>query len=73
MASYDQPLDGNIVINNDIDIDLTALADALVANPDFINKLRAALLKDARKLGNSLGQYAQATNPTAANPVRRIQ
>jgi hypothetical protein len=71
--AFNSGLDGDVYLTLTDSISLSELADALVKSPDFINQLRNALLKDARKLGNSLGSYAQAVNPTAANTTRRIQ
>jgi hypothetical protein len=79
MASFNQPLDGDIEVNPEIVIELDGIVDALVANQDFINKLRNAILKDARRRGNSYGQWAspKPTNQTIAptlntSPTRRI-
>ena len=39
----------------DIEIEINAIMDALIANPVFLTRLRNLLLKDARSKGDVLG------------------
>jgi hypothetical protein len=70
MASYSQPLDGDIEINPVIEVNLDGIIDSLVGNQTFLNKLRDAILIDARRKGNSFGQWAQSTAPTSGTQRR---
>lgn len=67
MATFDQPLDGDIVINNDLEIDAGILADAIAKDPAFIKAvamaIRTAQTKDARRMGNLYGSNAQRPTP----------
>jgi len=61
----------------DIEVDVSVIANALLNNQAFLNNLAKAitviLTKQARTKGNLFGQWAQVTNPTAANPNRKLQ
>ena len=70
MTSQPIPLDGDVVINNEDDISLGELINALYADPRFIAMIRNLVLLDARRKGNSFGLFAQA--PTAVVNPRRI-
>ena len=63
MADYSQNLDGDIEINNEIIIDIDALAKALFNDQGFIiavaEAVRKQMTKDARRTGNLFGQWAQ--------------
>ena len=39
----------------DIEIEIDAIMDALIASPEFLTRLRNLLLKDARSKGDVLG------------------
>ena len=62
MGNWNGPSADNI----DIEIDIEALADALLANDAFIRKLailvRNEMLRTTRPTGNVLGKYAGGPN-----------
>jgi len=62
MGNWNGPSADNI----DIEIDIEALADALLANDAFIRKLavlvRNEMLRTSRPTGNVLGKYAGGPN-----------
>lgn len=58
-------------LNVEINIEISAIIDALLNNTDFLNQLRNALLKDARRMGNTMGTWAQS-QPATPSQQRRI-
>jgi hypothetical protein len=58
-------------LNIDINVDISAIIEALLNNSDFLNQLRTALLKDARRMGNTMGTWAQA-QPATPSQQRRL-
>jgi hypothetical protein len=44
--------------------------NAVCSSPTFINAVRNAILIDARRKGNSFGQWAQSTAPTSGTQRR---
>lgn len=70
---FDSPLDGDVEIHLETELDLTALAMALAASPGALTLLadavRAQLLVHARGLGNLYGPTAaQSKTPLASVP-----
>lgn len=59
-------------IEVDVEIDLAVLATRLVNNPAFINAVRTALLKDARRLGNLFGNQAQVIGTQTTIPSAQV-
>jgi hypothetical protein len=72
MASFEQNLDGDIVINNELTISTGELILALQNDPRFVEMVRLTTLKHARKMGNLFGSYAQQQNPVQTTQ-KRIQ
>jgi hypothetical protein len=63
------------IIEVDVQLEIQAILNLLVANPSFINEVRLALSKDVRAYGNTLGKWAQREpRPKAIQPntVQRI-
>jgi hypothetical protein len=71
MANYDG-LNDNVEVHNDIIIDVNVIINALMSSPVFVSAVRNMILADARKMGNSFGQWAQSSAPTAASTTKRL-
>ena len=71
MANYDG-LNDNVEVHNDIIIDVNVIINALMSSPIFLAAVRNMVLADARKMGNSFGQWAQSSAPTANNTTKRL-
>lgn len=63
------PSDSDVEVN--LNIDISAIIEALLNNSDFLNQLRNALLKDARRMGNTMGTWAQS-QPATPSQQRRL-
>lgn len=64
---FDSPLDGDVRIQLEDDLDLMAMAQALAQIPEAVQVIaeavRLALTRDARAMGNLLGTWAQKQAP----------
>lgn len=83
MATY-KGADDDIVINNELEISISAIVEMLIQSPSAMNQLseavRLQLTKDVRKMGNLYGNKAQIqlnnqTKPPTlnANQTKRVQ
>ena len=83
MATY-EGADDDIVINNELEISISAIVEMLIQSPSAMNQLseavRLQLTKDVRKMGNLYGNKAQIqlnnqTKPPTlnANQTKRVQ
>ena len=83
MATY-EGADDDIVINNELEISISAIVEMLIQSPSAMNQLSEAvrlhLTKDVRKMGNLYGNKAQIqlnnqTKPPTlnANQTKRVQ
>jgi hypothetical protein len=71
MADTSASVPSEDAIDVNIDIEISAIIDALLNNSDFLNQLRTALLKDARRMGNTMGTWAQS-QPATPSQQRRL-
>jgi len=64
----DHNLDGNIVVNNEIEISAEAIGQLLVANPVFVKSVALVvwneLIRMGRSKGNLFGKWAQRPLPS---------
>jgi hypothetical protein len=71
MATY-KGADDDIVINNELEISISAIVEMLIQSPSAMNQLSEAvrlhLTKDARKMGNLYSKWASTQPP--AKPTR---
>ena len=83
MATY-KGADDDIVINNELEISISAIVEMLIQSPSAMNQLseavRLQLTKDVRTMGNLYGNKAQIqlnnqTKPPTlnANQTKRVQ
>ena len=83
MATYEGAND-DIVINNELEISISAIVEMLIQSPSAMNQLAKAvrdqLTKDVRTMGNLYGNKAQIqlnnqTKPPTlnANQTKRVQ
>ena len=83
MATY-EGADDDIVINNELEISISAIVEMLIQSPSAMNQLseavRLQLTKDVRTMGNLYGNKAQIqlnnqTKPPTlnANQTQRVQ
>ena len=83
MATYEGAND-DIVINNELEISISAIVEMLIQSPSAMNQLSEAvrnqMTKDVRKMGNLYGNKAQLqlnnqTKPPTlnANQTKRVQ
>ena len=83
MATYEGAND-DIVINNELEISISAIVEMLIQSPSAMNQLseavRLQLTKDVRTMGNLYGNKAQIqlnnqTKPPTlnANQTKRVQ
>ena len=83
MATY-EGADDDIVINNELEISISAIVEMLIQSPSAMNQLSEAvrnqMTKDVRKMGNLYGNKAQLqlnnqTKPPTlnANQTKRVQ
>ena len=83
MATY-EGADDDIVINNELEISISAIVEMLIQSPSAMNQLAKAvrdqLTKDVRTMGNLYGNKAQLqlnnqTKPPTlnANQTKRVQ
>ena len=83
MATY-KGADDDIVINNELEISISAIVEMLIQSPSAMNQLAKAvrdqLTKDVRTMGNLYGNKAQLqlnnqTKPPTlnANQTKRVQ
>ena len=83
MATY-EGADDDIVINNELEISISAIVEMLIQSPSAMNQLseavRLQLTKDVRTMGNLYGNKAQIqlnnqTKPPTlnANQTKRVQ
>jgi hypothetical protein len=69
MSVYEHNLDGDIVINNEIEISLADIINALYEDPRFVRMVRLLMTETARAMGNTLGTTAQRPpRPTTVQP-----
>ena len=75
MSQFSSNLDGDIELNNVIEIDIADIAQALVNNPAFIaavtKQVRDQMTKDVRWMGNLFAKWA-STNPPAPTTKKRV-
>ena len=75
MSQFSSNLDGDIELNNVIEIDIADIAQALVNNPAFIaavsKAVRDQMTKDVRWMGNLFAKWA-STNPPAPTTKKRV-
>ena len=73
MATY-EGADDDIVINNELEISISAIVEMLIQSPSAMNQLSEAvrlnLTKDARKMGNLYSKWAQTTPPAPTTRKR---
>ena len=83
MATY-EGADDDIVINNELEISISAIVEMLIQSPSAMNQLSEAvrnqMTKNVRKMGNLYGNKAQLqlnnqTKPPTlnANQTKRVQ
>ena len=83
MATY-EGADDDIVINNELEISISAIVEMLIQSPSAMNQLseavRLQMTKDVRTMGNLYGNKAQIqlnnqTKPPTlnANQTKRVQ
>lgn len=83
MATYEGAND-DIVINNELEISISAIVEMLIQSPSAMNQLSEAvrnqMTKNVRKMGNLYGNKAQLqlnnqTKPPTlnANQTKRVQ
>ena len=83
MATY-EGADDDIVINNELEISISAIVEMLIQSPSAMNQLseavRLQMTKDVRTMGNLYGNKAQLqlnnqTKPPTlnANQTKRVQ
>jgi hypothetical protein len=74
MSTYDG-INDNIEINNEIEIDLSSIANALATDPAFIaavtKGVRDQMTKDVRWMGNLFSKWA-STQPPAPTTKKRV-
>jgi len=75
MATY-EGADDDIVINNELEISISAIVEMLIQSPSAMNQLSKAvrdqLTKDARTMGNLLGKWAQKQPAPVVNPPKAV-
>jgi len=75
VSQFSSNLDGDIELNNVIEIDIADIAQALVNNPAFIaavtKQVRDQMTKDVRWMGNLFAKWA-STNPPAPTTKKRV-
>ena len=75
MSQFSSNLDGDIELNNVIEIDLGVISQALAADPAFIaavsKAVRDQMTKDVRWMGNLFAKWAQ-TQPPAPTTKKRV-
>ena len=73
MATY-EGADDDIVINNELEISISAIVEMLIQSPSAMNQLseavRLQLTKDVRTMGTLYSKWAQTTPPAPTTRKR---